>query len=168
LAVGRLTAQKDYPTLIHAFAKIRKNRKARLVILGEGEERIAIEALVSQLGLKQDVDLPGFVSNPYPFMARAPVFVMSSRWEGLPTVLIEALFCGASIVSTDCPSGAREILRDGQYGQLVPVGDSVRLAQAIENVLTGNESRPPQESWQPFEIDSVIDQYINILFGRTS
>jgi glycosyltransferase involved in cell wall biosynthesis len=165
LAVGSLTAQKDFPTLLKAFVQLRKIRNARLLILGEGEERTAIEALVKQLGLEQDVSLPGFVVNPYPYMFRAPVFVLSSKWEGLPTVVIEALFCGTLIVSTDCPSGPREILQDGQYGQLVPVGDSVNMAQAIENVLAGKMPHPPRECWKPFELDTVIDQYVNLLFG---
>ena len=165
LAAGRLTAQKDFPTLIKAFALIQEGRKARLLILGEGKERPAIEALVKQLGLEEDVSLPGFVVNPYPYMVRAPVFVLSSRWEGLPTVLVEAMFCGALIISTDCPSGPREILRDGLYGQLVPVGDPVKMAKAIENGLAGKMPHPPEECWKPFELDRVTDQYINILFG---
>lgn len=165
LAAGRLTAQKDFTTLIKAFALIQEVRKARLLILGEGDERTAIEALVKQLGLKQDVSLPGFAVNPYPYMVRARVFVLSSKWEGLPGVLIEALFCGALAISTDCPSGPREILRDGQYGQLVPVGDSVSMARAIENGLAGKMRHPPQECWKPFELDRVTDQYINLLFG---
>lgn len=165
LAVGSLTPQKDFPNLIRAFALVRKTRKARLLILGEGEERTQIEALVKQLGLDQDVSLPGFNINPYPFMVRAPVFVLSSRWEGLPTVLIEALACGALVVSTDCPSGPREILRDGQYGQLVPVEDSINLAQAIDNALAGKMQHPPHECWKPYELDTVIDQYSSVLFG---
>jgi len=124
-----------------------------------------LEALVRQLGLDQDVHLPGFVDNPYAYMARASVFVLSSKWEGLPTVLVEALYCGAPIVATDCPSGPREILADGQYGQLVPVGDVVALAKAIEATLAGQTPRPPQESWLPFEMETVVNPYINMLLG---
>ena len=91
LGVGRLTAQKAFDVLIEAFAQVRKSQPARLLILGEGEERPMLEALIRQLGLEQDVDLPGFVSNPYPYMAHAALFVLSSRWEGLPTVLVEAM-----------------------------------------------------------------------------
>jgi glycosyltransferase involved in cell wall biosynthesis len=163
LAVGRLTAQKDFPTLIQAFARVRQARPAWLLILGEGEERSALEALVRQLGLEQDVSLPGFVANPYPYMARASLFVLSSRWEGLPGVLIEALYCGAPLISTDCPSGPREILADGQYGQLVPVGDATALARAIETSLESETPRPPPESWHPFEMEAVVSKYINIL-----
>lgn len=165
LAVGRLTVQKDFPTLIRAFAQVRKTRPARLLILGEGQERPALEALVTELGLKEDVSLPGFVENPYAYMARASVFVLSSRWEGLPTVLMEALYCGAPLVATDCPSGPREILRGGQYGELVPVGDSTALAQAIETALADKRPSPPPESWHPYELETVVNQYINLLLG---
>ncbi|MCB0360832.1 MAG: glycosyltransferase, partial [Bdellovibrionales bacterium] len=105
LAVGRLTKQKDFPTLIRAFAQLRKTDKARLLILGEGPDRPALEALVQELGVTEDVSLFGFVENPYAFMKRAKAFILSSRWEGLPTVLIEALYCGVPIIATDCPSG---------------------------------------------------------------
>jgi len=132
LGTGRLTAQKDFPTLIQAFARVWQARPVRLLILGEGEERPALEALVRKLGLEPDVSLRGFVKNPYPYMAQASLFVLSSRWEGLGNVLIEALYCGAPLISTDCPSGPREILRDGQYGQLVPVGDVTALTQAMK------------------------------------
>ncbi|MCH8877475.1 MAG: glycosyltransferase [Chloroflexi bacterium] len=167
LSVGRLTAtnQKDYPTLIKAFAQVRLSRSARLLILGEGEQRSKLEAMVKQLGLEQDVSLPGFVANPYPYMAHASVFVLSSRWEGLPGVLIEGLYCGVPVVATDCPSGPREILKDGQYGQLVPVGDANALARAIEVSLEGNTPSPPAESWSPYELESVVSQYVNLLLG---
>lgn len=165
LAAGRLTTQKDFPTLIQAFAHVRQARPARLLILGEGQDRPVLEALVRKLGLEQDVSLPGFVGNPYPYMARASLFVLSSRWEGLPTVLIEALYCGAPLIATDCPSGPREILADGQYGQLVPVGDVAALARAIQTSLDGKRPGPPPESWHPFEIESVVNQYVSILLG---
>jgi len=164
VAVGRLQMQKDYPTLLHAFAKVRKNRPVRLLILGEGKERVPLEELIKELGLEQDISLPGFVMNPYAYMARASLFVLSSRWEGLPTVLIEALCCGTPVVSTDCPSGPREILRDGQYGQLVPVGDVDELARAIEATLKNKAPSPPSESWRPYDLKNVVNQYINLLF----
>lgn len=166
LAVGRLQPQKDYPTLIRAFAQVRQTRPARLLILGEGKERPMLEALIKELGLEQDVSLPGFAMNPYAYMARASLFVLSSRWEGLPTVLIEALCCGTPVVSTDCPSGPREILRDGQYGQLVPVGEAGTLARAIETALAGETPGPPSESWQPYELATVVNQYTNLLLGN--
>jgi glycosyltransferase involved in cell wall biosynthesis len=134
-----------------------------LLILGEGAERPALEALVTQLGLDDAVSMPGFVENPYAYMARAALFVLSSRWEGLPTVMIEALCCGLPLVATDCPSGPREILRDGEYGQLVPVGNAPALAQAMLTALTGNGPRPVAASWQRFALEPVVNQYIDLL-----
>jgi glycosyltransferase involved in cell wall biosynthesis len=165
LAVGRLTEQKDFGTLIQAFARVRRVRAARLLILGEGEDRTELEALVRRLDLEEDVKLLGFVPNPYPYMAKASLFVLSSRWEGLPTVLVEALYCGAHIVATECPSGPREILRGGQYGRLVPVGDVASLAEAVETSLDNTTARSPCESWQPFKLETVINQYKKILLG---
>jgi glycosyltransferase involved in cell wall biosynthesis len=165
LAVGRFQPQKDFPTLLRAFARVRQSRPARLMLLGDGPERPALEALIATLGLEPDVTLPGFVTVPYPYMARASVFVLSSGWEGLPGVLIEALYCGAPLVSTDCPTGPREILRDGRYGRLVPVGDEVALAQAIDMALAGEIPPPPPESWRPFELETVVDQYLEVLLA---
>lgn len=165
LAVGRLTKQKDFPTLIRAFAQVHQARPARLLILGEGSERPALEALVNQLGLNDDVAMPGFVENPYPYMRRASLYVLPSRWEGLPTVLIEALYCGPPVIATDCPSGPREILADGRHGLLVPVGDVKALARAIESGLAGKASPPTDESWHPYSLEVVVDQYISLLLN---
>jgi glycosyltransferase involved in cell wall biosynthesis len=163
LAAGRLRPQKDFATLIQAFALVRRKQCARLLILGEGPERPALETLIKNLGLEQDARLLGFVANPYPFMRRASLFVLSSKWEGLPGVLIEAMYCGVPLVSTNCPSGPQEILQDGKYGQLVPVGDATALARAIEMALTGGVPRPPRESWLPFELKTVVKQYLEVL-----
>jgi len=163
LAVGRLTDQKAFDMLIQAFFLMRKNRPAHLLILGEGENRPALQALIEQLGLEQDVNLMGFVKNPYPYMAQADLFVLPSRWEGLPTVLVEALYLGIPIVATNCPGGSREILKDGQFGKLVPVDAPMILADAIEESLTARRPCPAQKSWQPFNLDSVLDQYVNLL-----
>jgi glycosyltransferase involved in cell wall biosynthesis len=163
IAVGRLQIQKDYPTLLRAFAQVRQKRPVRLLILGEGKERPMLEELIKTLGVEEDVSLPGFVMNPFAYMARASLFVLSSRWEGLPTVLIEAMCCGTPVVSTDCPSGPREILREGQYGQLVPVGEPTALARAIETTLDAKASSPPPESWRPYELDTVVSQYSRLL-----
>jgi glycosyltransferase involved in cell wall biosynthesis len=163
LAVGRLTKQKDFPTLIRAFSQVRRDRPVRLLILGEGPDRPALEALVNHLGLQHDIAMPGFVENPYAYMSRASLYVLSSRWEGLPTVLIEALYCGAPVIATDCPSGPREILADGQHGLLVPVGDETALTQAIEAGLAGQTPRPTEESWRPYTLEAVVDQYIGLL-----
>ncbi len=164
LAVGRLTKQKDFPSLIEAFAKVLQTRPARLLILGEGPDRSALGALVQQLGLENDIAMPGFVENPYAYMSGASLYVLSSRWEGLPTVLIEALYCGLPIIATDCPSGPREILADGRYGQLIPVGDITALTKAIEAALVGKMPRPTEESWHPYSLEVITDQYINLLF----
>jgi glycosyltransferase involved in cell wall biosynthesis len=163
LSVGRLDPQKDYPLLIKAFAQVHQFLPARLLILGEGPERAALEALVMQLGLEKEVSFPGFVPNPYPFMAHASLFVLSSRWEGLPTVLAEALYCDVPIVSTDCPSGPNEILQGGKYGDLVPVGDVECMADAIVAALKRNRVPAPDESWKPFELDTIVNQYLNAI-----
>jgi glycosyltransferase involved in cell wall biosynthesis len=166
VAVGRLQEQKDYPTMIRAFAQVRQARPVRLLILGEGKERPVLEAQIEELGLQEDVSLPGFVTNPYAYLARASLFVLSSRWEGLPTVLIEALCCSTPVVSTDCPSGPREILQGGKYGRLVPVGDAEALARAITAALDEQRTSPPPESWQPYDLNNIVDQYVNLLIGK--
>lgn len=163
LAVGRLTAEKDFPTLLRSFAKLRKTRSVRLIILGEGEKRAELEELIEQLGISQDVQLPGFVTNPYAYMRNARLFVLSSLSEGLPTVLIEALACGTEVISTDCPSGPREILQSGRYGSLVPIKDSEALFQAIKERLDVPESGTNSESYEPFWKTNVSRQYLNIL-----
>jgi glycosyltransferase involved in cell wall biosynthesis len=124
ISIGRLAPQKNYELLIRAFRKVRDRGPAHLVILGEGPERARLTALVHDLGLTEDVTLPGFIDNPYAYLARSTVYALSSAWEGLPSVLVEALACGLPVVSTDCPSGPRELLADGKFGRLVPMGCS--------------------------------------------
>lgn len=163
LGVGKLEPQKDFPNLIRAFAKVRQLKQARLVILGWGPDRPQLEALVKELGVETDVDFPGYVQNPYAYMARTSVFVLSSAWEGLPTVLIEAMALGMPVVSTDCESGPSEILADGKYGYLTPVGDSEALADAILQVLSGN-SKPVDPNWlNHFSLEAATRKYLNIL-----
>ncbi|MCY4489744.1 MAG: glycosyltransferase [Deltaproteobacteria bacterium] len=135
LSAGRLSAQKDYPTLIKAFSRVAEERPCRLIILGEGRRRRRLERLLKNLGLTDRASLPGWVDNPFAFMSRAALFVLSSRYEGLPGVLIQALACGSPCVSTDCPTGPAEILRGGELGPLVPVGDPLPLAEAMTSVL---------------------------------
>ena len=143
LAVGRLVQAKDFGTLIRAFARVRAQSPICLVILGDGPERDALQTLVHELGLSNCVDLPGWTANPYALMSRCAVFVSSSRREGLSNVLIEAMYCAAPIVATDCPSGTREILCDGQYGRLIPMQDDACMAEAIVASLdTPAEHRP--------------------------
>jgi glycosyltransferase involved in cell wall biosynthesis len=131
LAVGRLSHVKDFGTLIRAFALVRREHLARLVILGEGPKRKRLEALVRKLGLENDVRLPGFVKNPYAYMARARLLVVSSLTETGPNVLIEALACGIPVVATDCDYGPREILQGRWFGSLVPVRDPVSMAGTV-------------------------------------
>jgi glycosyltransferase involved in cell wall biosynthesis len=135
LSAGKLKPQKDFPTLIRAFARLRERRDARLVVLGDGPDRGALVALASELGVGEDVDLPGFVRNPFSLMRHASVFALSSAWEGFGMVLVEAMACGCPVVSTDCTSGPREILMDGRYGPLVPVGNVAKLADALESCI---------------------------------
>jgi glycosyltransferase involved in cell wall biosynthesis len=163
LGVGRLTRQKAFSTLIRAFGEVRRRREARLLILGEGEERPQLEALVTELGLGNDVALPGFRDNAMAYMAAAKVFALSSAWEGLPTVLIEALAAGARVVSTDCPSGPREILEEGSLGALVPVGDPGALADAILQALDGPAGAIPRDSLAPYTLDVAVDNYLRLV-----
>jgi glycosyltransferase involved in cell wall biosynthesis len=163
LAAGRLVAAKDFPCLIQAFAQVRNQRAARLIVLGEGNRRAKLEKMVRELDLEADVALPGFVKNPYAYMSRARVFVLSSRWEGLPTVLIEAIACGSQIVSTDCPHGPREILAEGKYGRLVPVGDIAALAQAMLSALDDPiDAEVLKQRAQDFSIDRAVAQYLQL------
>jgi glycosyltransferase involved in cell wall biosynthesis len=164
LAVGRLTRQKDYPTLLRAFKHLRGERRARLVILGEGEEREALERSIHELGIAEDVQLLGFVENPYPYMRTAAAFVLSSAYEGLPTVMIEAMACGTAVVSTDCPSGPREILKDGRYGALVPVGDELALAEAIQQTLAKPSLPAVDQRARDFTPEHAVKKYVE-LFG---
>jgi glycosyltransferase involved in cell wall biosynthesis len=171
LGVGRLHPQKDFPTLIRSFARVRARRPARLVILGaadQGRETYLndLNALPLDLGVAEDVSLPGFVANPYAYMARAGVFVLSSFHEGLPGALIQALACGCPVVSTDCVSGPDEILEHGRYGPLVPVGDDAAMAAAIERTL---DNPLPHEQLlaraQAFSVDRAVARYWDLMFG---
>jgi glycosyltransferase involved in cell wall biosynthesis len=172
LAVGRLSTQKDYPSLIRAFAMVRAKRHVRLVILGAGRDQQKTEqrqeeiaSLAGELEVGADVHAAGFAANPYAYMARSAVLALSSLYEGLPAVLIQAMACGCPVVSTDCPSGPREILEDGRYGPLVPVGDVPALTAAIDTVLT----QPPDKDLlrrraQDFTVESSVDGYLQALF----
>ena len=150
--------------LIEAFARVRRERDARLAIFGEGPDRAELEERVRRLGLQDSVALPGFVNNPYSCMARAAVVAVSSDWEGLPTVLIESLAVGTPVVSTDCPSGPREILQGGALGRLVPVGDVAALATAIRDALSAPRTPPPPEALFAYTPDVVLAQYQRV-FG---
>ncbi|MCG5534582.1 glycosyltransferase [Ectothiorhodospira mobilis] len=133
--MGGLRRQKDFPTLLRAFTKLRTHRPARLVIFGEGRQHERLESLARELGIAEDVDLPGFTRNPYSHLSRSAMFVLSSLWEGSPNVLTEAMALGTPVVATDCHSGPREILDGGRLGKLVPVGDPESLARAMQETL---------------------------------
>ncbi|MEB3217939.1 MAG: glycosyltransferase [Nostocales cyanobacterium 94392] len=164
LAVGRLTEQKDFSTLIKAFSLLRKQRLARLIILGEGEAREELEQIIERLGISEDVLLPGFTDNPYAYMYNASAFVLSSRWEGLPTVLIEAMACGCPVVATDCPSGPQEILAAGKYGELVACGDVVALSKAMSNVLDNPiNSEILRQRTQDFSFNKAVSRYLELI-----
>lgn len=173
LNVGRLAEQKDHVTLLQAFAKVRSKRRLRLVILGAAsskektaERQSELMALASDLGVEDDVYLPGFDANPYAYMAKAAVFVLSSRYEGLPTVLVEAMACGCPVVSTACP-GSVEILAGSRYGQIVPIGDVDALGEAI---ITSLDSPPNEEALKrrslDFSAECSVEQYEGVLAGQ--
>ena len=134
----------------------------RLVILGEGGDRPALEELVRELGLQDIVDLPGFVGNPYAYMARASLFVLSSRWEGMPTVLIEALCLGKRVVATDCPSGPSDIVEDAS---LVPMEDPEALAAAICNALSGNGEHQSTVDVSRYTVEAAASRYLSYSFA---
>lgn len=166
LSVASLTAKKDLATLLRAFARLVEDTDARLLVLGEGPERGELERQRAELGLADKVDLPGFDPNPFRYMARADLFVLSSRVEGLPGALIQALACGCPVVSTDCPSGPREILDDGLYGELVPVGDAAAMAEAMARSLREPASGELLRTrGARFDEDTVLDEYLGYLWS---
>jgi glycosyltransferase involved in cell wall biosynthesis len=164
VAAGRLNHQKDFSTLLRAFQLVKKGgHPAKLIIFGEGELRTQLETEVYELGLDEDVRLPGFAQNPFPHFRAARMFVLSSRYEGLPGVLIQAMACGAPVVATNCPSGPEEILEQGELGELVPVGDHVNLAAAIQRELDRTRQSIPLSRLAPFTQDTVISKYEELL-----
>ncbi len=173
LSVGRLSVPKHYDLLVRAVSAARRQRPLRLVILGDGEERASLKALVQELGAEAFVSLPGFAENPYAYMARADLFVLSSAWEGLPNALIEAMACGLPVVSTDCPHGPREILAAsacgcGQVGTLTPPDDVEGLAQAILQELAVDRDRDVlRRQAKHFSTDRAVRAYIDLMhLGR--
>ncbi|WP_133512496.1 glycosyltransferase [Candidatus Thiosymbion oneisti] len=164
IAAGSLAPWKGFADLIHAMKELSRSRRARLIILGDGPLRIELEALIAELDLTNLVDLPGYVGNPLKYFARADVFVLSSHVEGLPNVLVEAMMCGCTPVSTDCPTGPREILQDGKYGYLVPMQDPIALAAGIEQALIKPIPKDRlAEAVQPFDEETVIKRHLEIL-----
>jgi glycosyltransferase involved in cell wall biosynthesis len=164
LGMGRLTRQKDFPTLLRAFAMMHEDIPARLVILGDGAERDMLLGLAGELGVTRRVLLPGFQPNPYAWLGRARLFVLSSAWEGSPNALTEALALGVPVVSTDCRSGPREILQDGRFGTLVPVGDATALAQAMKQALTSTDSpRALFRAVEEYRAEVSVARYLQVM-----
>lgn len=166
LGVGRLEPNKDFPTLLRAFARLCARHDARLLILGEGSARNSLRTLARELGIAAEVDLGGWEPNPFAYMARAALFVLSSAWEGLPGVLIQAMACGCPVVSTDSLGGVREVLEAGALGPLVPVGDDQALAKAMEAVL---RDPVPGERLRAraalFSVERATQMYLEVLLA---
>jgi glycosyltransferase involved in cell wall biosynthesis len=164
VAAGRLAAWKGFADLIRAIKLVSSKRPVRLIILGDGPDRSKLEALVLSLGLSDVIRLEGYVDNPLKYFARADVFVLSSHVEGLPNVLVEAMMCGCTPVSTDCPTGPREVLQDGKFGYLVPVRDPEAMAHAIETAL---ENPIPKDvlarAVAPFNTAAVLSKHFEVL-----
>jgi glycosyltransferase involved in cell wall biosynthesis len=168
LAVGTLIPLKGFRSLMRSFAEVRAAVDARLLILGEGPARQELESEIRRLQLEGDVFLPGSVQDPTPYYARADLSVMASEVEGFGNVLVEALACGTPVVSTDCPSGPREILGNGEFGKLVPVGDSSALAEAILQTLRSPLPADVLRSRAAlFSIASAGKQYQALLFPHS-
>jgi glycosyltransferase involved in cell wall biosynthesis len=163
LGAGELGWRKDFDTAIRAFAQVRQQRPCRLMILGRGREAGNLQELARSLGVADDVAFPGFVDDPYPYMAHADVFLFTSRWEGLGFVIIEALAVGTPVVATDCPSGPREILQEGRYGHLVPVGDEASVARGVVAALD-SPMRPEmlRAAARPYELETSADAYLDV------
>ena len=163
VGMGRLTKQKDFPTLLRAFALLRQRKDVRLIILGQGNLRSELQELIKNLDLQVVVDLPGFVENPFAILKHASLFVLSSAWEGLPNALIQAMACGTPVVSTDCPSGPTEILQGGKWGRLVPVGNVEAMAEAMAATLE-DENRPNvMQRAAEFSVDHGVKGYLRVM-----
>ena len=166
LAVGRLVQDKDYQNLIHAVAIVRNDRRVRLMIIGDGPEKESFMQLSEQLKFDEDINFYGTTNNPYALMKQADIFVLSSKREGLPMSLIEALACGCRVVSTDCVSGPSEILKGGKYGRLVPVGDKSALVSALLCSLDEKtDHHLNDEAIQPFLVKTVCDKYSRLILS---
>jgi glycosyltransferase involved in cell wall biosynthesis len=169
LGAGRLVEQKDFHTLLRAFSRVRRQIQTRLIILGDGRQKEELQELAGKLGVSEHVLFPGFASNPYPYMVKSAVFVLSSKWEGLPSSLIEALACGCPVVSTDCHSGPMEILDNGKFGPLVPIGDDCAMAKAILSILRTSPDREKlRERGKAFCLERAVSQYLKIIDSAAS
>lgn len=165
--IGELGGSKDYETMIRAFAILRRERPARLFIMGEGKGRKRLQELLKELDIEADVKLFGFVKNPFSYLARSRLFVLSSRYEGFGMALLEALCLGVPSLATDCPFGPADILQHGRFGALVPVGDTE--AMAVQMALTLNNPPDPSflmEAASPYALERITDRYLEIIGQR--
>ena len=163
LSAQNLSEPKDPTTLIKAFAELRKNRPARLMILGEGKKREKLELLIDELGLNKDINMPGFLPNPYKYMRGADLFVLSSKKDNLPSALVEAMACGCSIVATDAPpGGVAWLLENGKWGKLVPVGEPDQMATAMAGSLN-NPIRGAEERADRFSLERSVDEHLDVI-----
>lgn len=166
LSVAELKEEKDHETLIKSFYLLPKDLNVKLIILGDGGCRKDLQSLIKTLKLLDKVELPGFVRDPYPWYRSADLFVLSSKWEGFGNVIVEALECGVPVVSTDCPTGPREILDHGRYGDLVPVGDPVEMSNAIlANLISKkNNSEELIKRSNYFSLPRISNKYLDYFF----
>jgi glycosyltransferase involved in cell wall biosynthesis len=166
MGIGRLIPQKDFPTLLRAFALLHQDRRSRLMILGEGYLKLELEALVHELDIQEDVAFMGFQTNPYGYLAKAKLFVLSSAWEGFGNVVAEALAVGTPVVSTDCPSGPAEILQAGAYGELVPVGNPEAMAQAMNKMLNYSvDAEELRQRANNFSVEGSVAAYHHLFIS---
>lgn len=163
LAVGRLSDEKNYETLIRAMVNIREHNDAVLIILGEGYRRPALEELVQKLNLEEHIEMPGFDANPFPLMNKCDAYVLCSRTEGFPNSLVQAMACGAPVISTDCHHGPREILEGGKYGTLVPVGSPEMLANAIVQAFSCGAHKHARKKAEEYSVDKIVNKYLGVL-----
>jgi glycosyltransferase involved in cell wall biosynthesis len=155
-----LKPQKDFSTLIRAVQQANKKQELYLIILGEGNLKQNLKQLAEHLSIRNRICFPGFVDNPYAYMSKADVFALSSAWEGFPNVVVEAMACGTPVVCTNCPGGVSEILDNGTYGSVVPVGDSRAMAREImDMILNPTESETLINRARSYSVAEMCDQY---------
>ncbi|WP_019422649.1 glycosyltransferase [Paenibacillus sp. OSY-SE] len=164
LNVGRLEEQKDHITLLHSFAIVHQRMDCRMIILGTGSQYERLNALAQQLNIREHIDFAGFVENPYMYMRQSDLFILSSKYEGLPNVLLEAMGLGLPIVSTNC-AGVPDVLEEGTYGKVVPIGDAEQLADGIYAKLTSpdpSDFMKLRTHAEKFDIERIVDQYTDL------
>lgn len=165
LACGRLEPQKDFVTLLEAFAIVRRHKSARMLILGTGSQLPSLIAHARSLGIGPDVEFAGYADDPRAWMKRSKVFVSSSRWEGFPNVLMEALDCGCPVVATRSSDAVTDIMADGTYGDVVPVGDPAAMARSIAEILAGRRFPDARDHLQRYDLRRIADRYLEVLIG---